>query len=111
MHSESDPIWWGVTQNDPYLLGGAKKCTVSMGSWINVPYLWGHRLVNDRICRALNKNAVFLYGAHKHALNLLGSSELNYSFYWVCADYKLQTSVAPNLWGAAASLPPPPLRT
>jgi hypothetical protein len=47
VHSESDPIWWGVTQNDPYLLGGANKCTVSMGSWINVPYLWGHHLVND----------------------------------------------------------------
>ena len=107
-----------VTQiNVPYLFEATRYCMVLpqttriyMVTQINVPYLcgdhndtlylWGHHLVSDRICRALSKYAMLLYGAHRHAPDLSGSSELNYSIYWVCADYKLQTLVAPNLWGA-----------
>ena len=91
---------YGVTPNDPYLYGDANKCPYLCGDHNNTLYLWGHHLVSDRICRAPSKYAMLLYGAHRHALDLSGSSELNYSFYWVCADYKLQTLVAPNLWGA-----------
>ena len=100
VHSESDPILYGVTPNDPYLYGDANKCPYLCGDHNDTLYLWGHHLVSDRICRALSKYAMLLYGAHRHAPDLSGSSELNYSIYWVCADYKLQTLVAPNLWGA-----------
>ena len=83
-----------VTQiNVPYLFEATRYCMVLpqttriyMVTQINVPYLcgdhndtlylWGHHLVSDRICRALSKYAMLLYGAHRHALDLLGVRRL-----------------------------------
>ena len=88
VHSESDPILYGVTPNDPYLYGDANKCPYLCGDRNDTLYLWGHHLVSDRICRALSRYAMLLYGAHRHALDLLGSSELNYRIYRAYAKYK-----------------------
>ena len=83
-----------VTQiNVPYLFEATRYCMVLpqttriyMVTQINVPYLcgdhndtlylWGHHLVSDRICRALSKYAMLLYGAHRHAPNLSGSTRV-----------------------------------
>jgi hypothetical protein len=64
-----------------------------------------HHLVSDRICRALSKYAMLLYGAHRHALDLYGSSEFNYSFYWVCADYRAAAACSSAAgWPAAVAV-------
>ena len=70
VHSESNPILYGVTPNDPYLYGDANKFPYQCGDHNGTPYLWGHHLVSYRICRALGKYAMLLYGAQRHALDL-----------------------------------------
>ena len=44
VHSESDPILYGVTPNDPYLYGDANKCPYLCGDRNDTLYLWGHHL-------------------------------------------------------------------
>ena len=87
IRGKSGSVWF-TAKATRYCMVLPQTTRIYMVTQINVPYLcgdhndtlylWGHHLVSDRICRALSKYAMLLYGAHMHAPNLSGSSELNY---------------------------------